>query len=338
MYKFQLSDARASIALRNIAGVASASNQFVEYLNEAMRRIAKRGDFYGMVQTMDLVFQGSIVAWPRQVGTVLGIRSCTTNFQLRNQWYSFTGNFNQPTDYFFRSANPATFEDTAPAPVFNDIVNSGNGMLIRYYVTNIADIGKTITLFGTKYGAQPLQETSGGATVNGLTLTAASPYATTAVSVTSISSITRQATQGMAYLYQYDPTTNTLIDLAVFEPSETNPQYRRSRIQGYGLSYVASNCGNDPTTPKYNRVEALVKLDFIPVKDDRDFLLVDDFDALKFMIQAIKAEEANDNQTAEVLITKCIRELNFNDRNKLPTAQTPVFVTSVLGGRMNNPI
>jgi hypothetical protein len=55
------------------------------------------------------------------------------------------------------------------------------------------------------------------------------------------------------------------------------------------------------------------------------------------MIQAIKAEEANDEQTAQIKIGKAIIELNFDLRDKNGYDQMPIRVNSVLGGRIRNP-
>jgi hypothetical protein len=333
-YKYQLIDAKSSGALKNISGVSSASPQFIDLMNEAQRRLIKRGDFYGMTQTMDLMFQGKLIAWPREVGTVIAVRGCGHPMQIQNQWYSFTGSWRHGHNHFH---GDVVFEDVNPAPIFNEIYNVPNGMLIRYYVTNPADIGKTCTIYGHKYGAQPLQEVVGGKTVDGLTLTGQNPWFSTDVYVTDIFSITRQPTFGMTYLYQFNPANSMLVSLAAFEPNETNPRYRRTFVRNHQTRFLRP--GETPsTTPKWNNVEALVKLEFIPVVNDRDFLLVDDMDALKFMVQAIKAEEANDHATAETLITKAIRELNFADREKNPDEATPVVVRSTFGNRtLRNP-
>ena len=334
-YRYTLLNAKDSGALKAISGVSPSSTQFIDYLNEAQRRLMKRGNFDGMEQTMNLLFQGCVVAWPREVGTVLGVRKGHGSFQIQNQWYSFTGNW---SGHHSNYHGDVTFEDLDAAPVHNTIYNLPAGMLIRYYVVNNEDVGKKITLFGHRAGYQPLQESNSlGTKIDGLTLTAARPFVSTSVYVTDISSITREATTGMAYLYQYDPATNTLLDLAVFQPGDTNPSFRRSIVRNHSMRFCTP--GEDVTVPKWNSIEALVKLQFIPVAKDRDFLLVDDFDALKFMIQAIKCEEANDHATAEALIAKAIRELNFGDRDRLPDNYTPVMVQSMSASRpICNPI
>jgi len=225
-------------------------------------------------------------------------------------------------------------QDIGTAPVYNRL--SGNtGRLIRYYVTKRNDVGKTITLFGKAFGGQPLQEKDAdGDWRDGLTITARVPYGTSSVRVSEISAVVRQPTQGMTYLYEYNPDTDLRRDLAVYEPSETNPRYRVTRLPGF--RYM-TGCTDDNGI-KQVQLDALVKLAFVPVKNDWDFLYLDNFEALKFAIQAIRLEEANDDALAEAKMLKAVRELNYDERNRHPDNQTPVRVRAVLGGAIMNPI
>jgi len=179
-----------------------------------------------------------------------------------------------------------------------------------------------------------LQETVNGALQMGLTLTAALVDVQTTALVTKIDSIVRQATDGMAYLYEADDAIGTnLRDLSTYAPNETNPRYRRSCILGN-----PHGGWTDPATGvKRHEIEALVKLAFIPVVNDRDFLMVDNLDALKFMVNAVRLEEANDEQGAEIKIAAAIRELNMEMRDRQPQDQTPVRIQVLSGNTIRSP-
>jgi hypothetical protein len=325
-FRFQLSDARNDLGIKSISGVCGSSAQLAQYVNEAQRRLMRRGNWYDTEWVVSFCVSGNIIAWPRWVGSVNGIRFGKGRpGQLFNNNYSFVGPHLRHSGFHCDTV----IEDANMGPCANEVSGTA-GKLIRYYVVNPADVGKTITLYGSQYGAQPLQDSTGAA---GLSLTAANPYGASTTLVTRIDSVVRQATIGMAYLYEFDPTANTLRDLAAFEPGETNPRIRRSIIHNkpYNRDQADAN-GICWTT-----MEALIKLEFIPVVNDRDFLMIDNLDAIKFMIQAIKAEEANDEQTAELKISKAIRELNFDLRDKNGDDQMPIRVNSVLGSRIRNP-
>jgi hypothetical protein len=339
-YKFQLKDAQNDIGLQNVAGYGSASPQFIQLVNEAQRRLMKRGDFFGLTQEAILVFQGCYVVWPKYIGTILGARrGHRGGVQVANQWYSFTGSWHRHHCHWH---GDAVLEDAGETCLFSDITgstldanNSSLGQIVQYYVQAPQDLGATITLYGKQYGEQPLQQFVNGAWQRGLTLTAATPVAQTTVNVTEISSIIRSPTQGNATLYEYDVATNTRRLLAVFEPNDTNPRFRRSCIVNFNNCFGCNP--NNSTVPKYHQLDVLVKLEFIPVVNPWDFLLIDDFDALKFAIQAIKAEEAGDIQTANQFFLRAIAELNMRDRDKMPTWETPVAVQPLMGRRIVNP-
>lgn len=324
-YRKQLKDAQEDTTITGVTPHCPTSKEFRDVINKAQRMLTKRGDWFGTVWLAQFCIHGCRIAWPRYVGTILAARPCRgAAMQLFNNWYSFISPYSG-----FCSASglrdwgaSAVLQDDNPAPTFNDITGA-SGKLIRYHVVKRNDLGKKITLYGKAYGAQPLQEKdSNGVWQNGLTLTAQAPFASTSIAVTQIGSIIRDVTEGMAYLYEYDPITDLLRDLAVFEPNETHPQYRRSLIRNY-----AQICGSrDAYGVCQKQIDALVSLEFIEAVHERDFLLIDDFDALAFAIEAVKAGQAKDVAMCEAKLLEAVRELNFTDRKKSPDKQIPVSV------------
>lgn len=338
-YRFQLSDAQNNLALQTATGYGNTTPQFIDYVNRAQRRLMKRGDFFGLVQEAVFVFQGCYIVWPKYVGTILGARRGRGGIQVSNQWYSFTGSWHRHHCHWH---GDAVLEDAGETCIFSDISGgqcdangSGSGQIIQYYVQAPQDLGATITLYGKQYGEQPLQQFVNGQWQRGVTLTAATPVVQTSVAVTDIASIIRSPTQGNATLYEYDSLSNTRRLLAVFEPNDTNPRFRRSCIVNFNNCFGCNP--NNSTVPKYHQLEALVKLEFIPVVNPWDFLLIDDFDALTFAVQAIKAEEAGDLNTANGFFLRAIAELNMRDRDKNPNWETPVAVMPLMGRRIKSP-
>lgn len=328
-YIYQLNDARNSVALRNVAAVKVESEQFTALINEAQRRLARRGEWYGLTQTAKFMFQGQTVTWPRYVGTVIAARTCQgQEVEPRNRWFSFTGAFPGPSAQF--GAN-LTLEDAGQRCTLNDITGEGEGQYIRLYIEKAADVGKKVKIYGRAYGNQPLMEKVDGVWQAGITLTTTTaPYVQTAVKIIQIDSIIKDQMEGLSRLYEYDTTSATMRLIALFEPNETNPTYRSSIVRGA----ACENCGTDP---RYNVLNVLVKLAFVPATAATDFLMIDNFDALKMGIQAIKAEEAGDNNSAEAFWIKAIRELNFDERDKVPDSMTSVYLDATMCGRLENP-
>ena len=334
-FKFQLQDARSDIGIRNIAGKCSQSDQFSDLVNRVTRRLLKRGAWYGSDVVVRLCAFSCEIVWPNFVGTVLGVRTCAGQMDLKNNWYAIMGPANCSGSWgsetwgsagagygYGGNVNAVGFDSNTSCT--GNSITGNTGKFLCYHIVNIEDVGKTITFFGKQYGAQPLQEQVSGVTQMGYTLTAVSGStdAQSGVLVTQIDQITRQRTVGMTYLYEYDPTTHLLRTLSVFQPNETNPQYRKTTIQNFGIIPYSQ----DANGVKSWNIEALVKLEYVPAVNDRDFLLIDDFDALKLGIQALQFEDAHDYPNAEITWKLAIRELNYESKNKQPGNQ---FVTRV---------
>jgi len=329
MFTLQLKNARESLALKAISGQCSNSNEFVAVLNEAMRRLDRRGNFFNTDQLMEFCVYNGCITWPRMVGTVLGIRPCgSQSLDIRNSWYNIIGPRNCNN---FHSA--WVMKDHGTAPCYNDITGD-SGKYLRVYPTKREDVGKTISFFGIDGNGQPLQEKVGNIWRRGVTLTIQAPYVQSNMLVKRIDSVVKQITQSNILLYQYDPVTETQQDMAVYEPSETNPNYRRSIIDGF-CNLPGSN--NKINGVKWKKVEVLVKLQFVECLADEDFLAIDCLDAIKFMIQCIRSEEAGDLQKAEIFKLKAIEELNFESRDKNPGNQTVVRINPI-GRYLANPI
>jgi hypothetical protein len=332
-FQYQLADAKRDPAIQAVAGACPNSADFINLVNMATRRLWKRGNFFETEWLLDLCVDSCVITWPRIVATVLGVRfSDRQPSQMRNSWWNIIGPWHCGCGEW---CSNLLIKDINTGPTNREIADN-TGKLIRYYITKDADVGKTITLYGRKYGNEPLQEKdSNGNWQMGLTITAAKPFATTTVLVTKIESVVRQATSGTARLYEYNATTDTLIDLATYWPNETNPRYRRSKVENWASIPICE----DDNGRKNRHLQALIKLNYEPLVNDNDFLLIDDFDALALAIQAVKLEQANNVAESEAMWTKAIRELNFMDRNKNPGFKTSIRNLSMGSTRIiTNPI
>lgn len=365
-YQLTLEDLRNDISLKQVSGSCSGSDEFTALVNEVQSSLANRGGWFDLEQIITFRIRGCHLVWPHFVGTVLSVRFCGGLAILNNQWYSFVNNGgtgNWRSAYGFNGAmglnglgnsvgngnlgygnlgstngtNGVVIEDNGTRPIYNEIPNQ-TGCLIRYVVVNKNDYGKKITLFGKAYGAQPLQEDDGtGTTINGLTLTAQKPYAQTSIFITEIGSITREETEGMAYLYAYDPTLDIQYDLGVYQPNETNPRWRCSRIVN-----MPNNAGTNNVTGANQRgecgvnISALVKLQFIPVKHERDFVPISNIRAIKLGFQAVQLEQSNNDNLANLKWIEAVAELNRMQEDVQPARNAPIRIN--LGRRLYSPI
>lgn len=345
-YQYTLGDARASKRIKDVARDCSSSTDFADKINSVTRMLMKRGNWWETEVLVRLCVKGCKIVWPKYVGTVTGVRFCCFGqMQIQNGWYGILGPMGSSGTYAagygaysgigFGGWLAPTMFDKDTSPVHTQITGN-TGHFVRYNVVKANDYGKTIRIYGTKYGGQPLQELdANGVWQMGITLTAVFPYAQSTDLITRIDQVVREQTEGMTYLYQYDQVTTQQLQLAVYEPNETNPQYRQSMVTGFNQI----RNGEDANGQKIWTLDAMVKLAFYPVTNDRDFLFIGDYDALAFGIQALNFDNDNDAQNSEAYFTKAIRELNFESRDKNP-AQSFVVQARFMGRQtvVSNPI
>lgn len=344
-YQFQVATLQEDVAIQKISGVRPDSHQFYALINEVIESLMRRGGWFDLEQRIQFCLCGMHIVWPNFVGTVLAIRFCHGEVAVsRNGWYSFAPNqsmnrgrrgyggfngfgFNEGGYGFgFGENADVIVEDTNTRPCYNDI-SCVNGSYLRYVVVNPNDYGKTITIYGKQLGGQLLQHRSDtGTIVDGLTLTAANPYDQSFVLVGSggIQSIVRDATESMAYLYEYDPATGLLRDIGMYQPGETHPRYRCSRI--LNVPRRTNQQGQCCWTP----IEAKIKLKFIPLTNPLDFIPIDNKRAIKLGIQAVKLEEKNEDSAAAEKWALAVHELNLESFDKSPDDQI-VFQNNTFG-------
>lgn len=321
----------------NIASVTPSSPQFKTLVNDATRMLMRRGDWEGTVVPMFACVMSGCVVWPRYVGSVRRMNICNHSVHVENSWYTFLPWDNQRwnirsqnwtgTTYNSWAGRVATLVGSSRSPVFQDV--QGDGRQIRAYIETPLDKGKTLTIFGMDNNGQPLTDQS-IMWNQGLTVNLDSPYVTFSIKgspalVRNIERVVKQKTQGRVRLYAYNTATSLLEDLAVYDGSEISPNFLRQNLK----TPCTQSCGS-------NGVLALVKLQYVPVDNDNDLVLIDNEDALKLAMQAVKSREANDMAGAQSFEQMAIRELNLElaDANELKN--TPVDfgeVPGVIGGQ-----
>lgn len=266
---------------------------------------------------------GDCLVWPRRTGSVLAVNKCCHSVPPRNHWYSFNDvlpedvrNHNRMCGLGHSCWGDTALVDTGTTSVFNQIPCL-NDRFVRFYYTVPQDLGKTITIFGIDSNGQTItQERDDGTWQEGFVLTLTTPYVQTPFLVRRIDRVIKDATQGVVRGFQFDGKIQ--YDLAVYDGSETLPEYRQDRISG--------GCHTTNTGCCTSQVTALVKLKFIPVVNDDDLVLIDNLDALAIGMQALNQSDAYDHAGAEAAMARAVHTLNLDLRDKLPIDQTPVRV------------
>jgi hypothetical protein len=328
-----LANCKASSRIRRVAGSCNGSQDFLDLLNDGVRMLMTRGNFFGTVKKCCACIRCNEIVWPRQVATPLAINRCNRTVPLQNHWAEFDaltrndllGYWGGGWEWNFGMGgcgqHPGLQGNTVP--VFNPISGADGmaGVYIRFYPTQQADIGKTITVFGIDSNGEELRSVRSDGTVqDGIVTTLTLPFATMPASdrnvntMRHITRIVKDVTDGPVYCFQYRASDNVMLDLARYESGEVLPDYQTTQLPGHHFE-AAAGC-----TPM---ITALVKLQHIPAVNDDDLVAIENVDAIALAMQSIKLADSFDFQQKSAMEIAAVKELNAELRTRFPIDQTP---------------
>lgn len=269
-----------------ITGFCETSDEVYDYINQACRRLLHSGLWSDCYGRFTIYTSDGCITWPRAIETIEGIATCCTVGTVRNQWYEFQGTGLGLLDRNSVCA-PDILVDRGTVVAYRDM-SGGTNSYLRVYPGDSSDVGRTITLQGYDASGNWIRtDTGSGGWIDGEIVTLALPYAQSTKKFTTLTGVQRQSTNTVSRLYEYNATDLTELDLAVFEPDETLPQYRRSFLSG-----LCSETEDKPVT-------VMAKLRHIDVSLPTDYVIPPCPDAIKLMAKAIRAEESD--QLAEAI-------------------------------------
>lgn len=295
------------------------SQDYLDLVNDGTRELIRRGSWWTTVKTLRGCIYNGCITWPRAVGTPLAFNRCGSA-PVKNLWYQYDAVLPNSFHHWwnnrqFLCAHDLALTDQGTSPVFNQIP-CGQNRLLRYYITDPADIGKTITVFGIDgNGQEVIMQRSDGTIQPGEVITLNIPFSQSVNLYRRVDRVIKSPTVRPVYGYQFDDTN--LFPLSYYQPAETLPEYRTSRL-------LMSQCPQQNCDQWPSQISALVKLEFVPVQNDDDHILIDNIDALAMAIQSIKLGDAYDPNGRDRIMANAVRELNLELRTKFPIDQTPV--------------
>lgn len=296
-------------SIGDIAGACINSAPFLRFLNDATRRLMRRGDWTGTVVPIQVCTYGGCVAFPQYVGEVRKINICCNRIPIKNEWYSFL-----PYDLWPGCCGDScTIKAWGRSPVLQNV--QGEGRLIRVYVRKNIDIdeNRTLTIFGTDNHGQTLQhQNTDGTWDEGIIIPFGKPFVSTNIYVRHIERVLKDETDGVIDVYAYNAEDDVLEDIAHYDPNETNPSYAQYKVN----ACTGNGC--------LQSIVALVKLQFVPVRKNTDLVLIQNLDALALMMQSLKYEQAGDRNAARTYEADAIRELNLDLWNRDQESAVPI--------------
>jgi hypothetical protein len=273
-------------------------NDFTERVNRVCLRLLKSGNWRGTkVKTIFNVFpdagNNAVITLPRSLNTVLaGLylnsgSDCAYGFPLRvqNSWYAFS------------SGGPGYFSDSRyrwrqgiepEEGWFTTFLDWSTPKKIRLKFAATETNGLIFNIRGVNNGT-PIYTGSGSGTIAGENLTTVG--ATTLTTVNDFSEppseVSKPTTFGRVSMYTFDGTTETLV--AIYDPTETLPQWRRYRVPGC-TNWTEADPGQFLT---------ICKRAYVPVANDRDEVIPGNLEAIIAGLDALLAQDARDYARAK---------------------------------------
>lgn len=262
------------------------------------------GKWWGTWRRLQVCATGGCISWPREVATVEAFSLCGTGVQIYNQWYEFRDEVQAPdTCCCNQSCGPASLLDRNPSPQF---IDTDCPVKVRIYPVLPSDAGRRVLLQGFDTIGNPIRTLDGTTWVDGeyLTLGGTATTSKKTFAPSGLTGVQKPITNGRLNVFGVDENGNET-KIAIWEPSEVTPMYRRSYLADFSCCCTAN-------------VEAIVRLELIPALVDSDWLFISSIAAIKHMMKAIQREDRNQYQEAEREIQLALRALRNQEEKYSP--------------------
>lgn len=295
MPRTTLGDARAT-RIPEALNIPPNDSRFAQYVNEATRRLLKRGKWWGTYARHRIVATNGLITFPKEIATIEAVALCGQPVSVHDMWYEFI-----ESGWGIRNECEGLCECDFRGryPSFSDIV--GTDKKLRLVCDVATDVGKVVLALGYDGNGNWIRTTQSGVIRDGEQIVLAQTPGTLSVNTFSrLTDLQVPATlDGQWWLYEHNTTdaTQRLIG-----------QYRYDDLRPSFVRYLFPSIRNDTAQPTL--VEAICKLDFIKAVRDTDYLLIGDEDALKFACMAVKAHEEHRYDDEKVLFGQAIGELD----------------------------
>jgi len=263
------------------------------------------GRWWGSFQLARFCINAGCIVLPREVATIEAVNLDNRRVMLSNMWGQFlrphcdvgcsTGNNSVPLGMTLNNGcgcgcgcYPQTIEDRGNVVSMSTTV--GTTQKIRTYC-NAADNGKKITFQGYDSNGNWVRLPNADAEViDGEEVVLSYPFVDTDTvwAAGAPTGVIKDTTLYNVLVYSYDTVSAEEVNLANYQPDETEPTYRMVSIPGFN----GADCGCSTTGTR--TLLAIVSLQSLPLVADNDWLLFQNLAAYKMGMLAEKYFEAGD--------------------------------------------
>lgn len=318
------------------SNVSEAAAQVNEAQEELMYDpLAPDEGWYGgwvkMVFAVQSTFGSSFLVTPFDVARIILLDICKIPVLIRNSFYEYMefGIGEVPKGCNPQRCMPNTTAAYERDSVVTPIDFPSTPSYLRAYPSNENDVGRRIVFQGNDQNNIPvlrLDDTT-VESASGELLYLKTPFVQTENIFTGpLTGIQKEPTLGPVQIFTVDPSTGESTFLMTMQPQETTAQYRR-----YFLNGLPCNCCSTPGG--IVQVSAQCKLEFIPVVNPSDYLIIPNIPAIKHQMQSIRYSTMDSDIAAKLELKHHARAISLlNGQLDHYTGKTKTAVTVPIFG------
>jgi hypothetical protein len=299
----RLTLANVTDPVADVLNMNTAGRRVIYYINRACEELLNKGRWVGTTIKYRICTREGFITWPREIQTIEAMMINGRGTVLENQWYQFQDYGPGLDDWQYYGGGAGWANGYARYPMgmgfgidereaisFADVCPAGNPKKLKVYGTALESANAQILLqFYDNLGNYIRSSTATG-WVDGeyVGINATTPQTTINV-VSAWVGVQKPMTNGVVRITELDTVTGLERLLAVYEPSETNPSYRRTLLPGF--------CGTN-STPCPTTVTVIGSQRFIPAHCPTDYLPLTSSPAIVYKAKACYLKDNNNYQLA----------------------------------------
>jgi len=203
-----------------------SEKKLLRWITDSVELLANKGEIDALVASVDLCVTDRCITLPREVETPLAVNIGGHPALGRDELFSY--HLNGPGD--FTTTCDWSWTNVGSFPTYRDLVCPGK---LVAFLDSPEDEGKELRVFGFDNAARPLRTRRGTGWEDGYLVPTIYGYPlpdSSAPTVARITSVRKAVTVANMRLSSLDGSSQTGTLLGIYEHDETEPRYRRIRL------------------------------------------------------------------------------------------------------------
>lgn len=277
-------------------GMVTTGNDFRALVNEAQQRLVWSGLWNGTCAEIRICATDGCITLPRQMATVETAAICSRPVKVHDFWFRYLRN-----GIGLRRGCQPEVNSVGMFPTFSEIM--GSMSYVTFICDVVDDVGQSVLVLGYDNNNNWIRTRQNGVYQDGqIIVLAQAPGTQSAIMMSRITDIQfPQVMAGQSWLYETAAnTTNRLI--GQYDNDNIRPSFRRVNIPSIKPQFLQTDSNGNPIPIP---VDIIGKLEFIPVVQPTDYMMIGNIPALNEMCMALNksGNEADGVKSNQILMS-----------------------------------